>query len=169
MAAHATRCDQVPGQDAQLAGPGGEAGWWRGGTCMCVWGGAEPQKGRRAAKSPPNAGQHSPATGVGTSRRLWDDCAGLGEGEGGEADGGYKPSPLPPQVRQAKRDLAWTRQREQWIAGAAAGVHLALFSFNLAFWGFEGTPPDRYNPSNIRYGGPHRKGWGFVELCGWGP
>ena len=56
----------------------------------------------------------------------------------------------PSEIRQAKRDIAWAKHREQLIAGAAAGVHLALFSFNLAFWGFEGMPPDRYNPSNIR-------------------
>jgi hypothetical protein len=59
----------------------------------------------------------------------------------------------PSEVRQAKRDIAWAKNREQLIAGAAAGIHLALFSFNLAFWGFEGMPPDRYNPSNIRCGG----------------
>jgi hypothetical protein len=56
----------------------------------------------------------------------------------------------PDQIRQAKRDVGWAKNREQLIAGAAAGVHLAMFSFNLAFWGFEGTPPDRYNPNNVR-------------------
>ena len=64
----------------------------------------------------------------------------------------YPPNTIssPAEIRQANRDIAWAKRREQLIAGAAAGVHLALFSFNLAFWGFEGMPPDRYNPSNIR-------------------
>lgn len=54
-------------------------------------------------------------------------------------------------VRQANRDITWARHRDQWIAAGAASLHLALFSFNLAFNGFEGSmPPDRYNPSNIR-------------------
>ncbi|GAX80044.1 hypothetical protein CEUSTIGMA_g7483.t1 [Chlamydomonas eustigma] len=56
----------------------------------------------------------------------------------------------PDQIRQSNKSIHWTKNREQLIAGAAAGVHLALFSFNLAFWGFEGMPQDRYNPSNIR-------------------
>lgn len=43
----------------------------------------------------------------------------------------------PPQTAQASRDLHWARTREQWIAAAAAGVHLALFMYNLAFWGSE--------------------------------
>lgn len=54
------------------------------------------------------------------------------------------------EVRAANRNLAWNRQRDQWIAAAAAGMHLAMFSFNLAFWGTEGMPPDRYNPPNLR-------------------
>jgi hypothetical protein len=58
----------------------------------------------------------------------------------------------PEKIRQANRSIHWTKSREQLIAGAAAGVHLTLFSFNLAFWGFEGMPRDRYNPSNIRCG-----------------
>jgi hypothetical protein len=57
----------------------------------------------------------------------------------------------PQQKRQAQRDVSWSRQRDQYIAAAAAGIHVALFSFNLAFWGFEGMPQDRYNPSNIRF------------------
>ncbi|KAG1668628.1 hypothetical protein FOA52_002481 [Chlamydomonas sp. UWO 241] len=56
----------------------------------------------------------------------------------------------PAQQRQANRDMGWARTRDLWIAGAAAGLHVALFSFNLAFHGLEGTPPDRYNPTNIR-------------------
>ncbi len=56
----------------------------------------------------------------------------------------------PSQIREAKRNLGWARRREEVIAGAAAGIHLALFSFNLAFYGFEGMPPDRYNPPNLR-------------------
>ena len=140
MAAHAARCDQVPGQDAQLAGPGGWAG-------MHVWGG----RGRR------QAGSQVATKCRPTLTRHWrGDFPKTVRAWGREKEerqmAATNPPPLPPQVRQAKRDLAWTRQREQWIAGAAAGVHLALFSFNLAFWGFEGTPPDRYNPSNIRCG-----------------
>ena len=53
-------------------------------------------------------------------------------------------------VRAANRNLTWNRQRDQWIAAAAASMHLAMFSFNLAFWGTEGMPPDRYNPPNLR-------------------
>mmetsp|Transcript_26199 Transcript_26199/g.57230 ORF Transcript_26199/g.57230 Transcript_26199/m.57230 type:complete len:142 (+) Transcript_26199:64-489(+) len=56
----------------------------------------------------------------------------------------------PQQSRQANRDLEWNRKRDQLFAAAAAGVHLAIFAYNLAFWGFEGQPPDRYNPANTR-------------------
>jgi hypothetical protein len=35
-------------------------------------------------------------------------------------------------------------KREHMLAAAAAGFHLALFAWNLAFWGFEGMPPDRW-------------------------
>lgn len=56
----------------------------------------------------------------------------------------------PAQTRQTHRNIVWAQQREKYIAAAAAGVHLALFSFNLLFWGFEGMPPDRFNPTNLR-------------------
>jgi hypothetical protein len=39
--------------------------------------------------------------------------------------------------------MEWSSKREQILAAAAAGVHVALFAFNLAFWGFEGMPQDR--------------------------
>jgi hypothetical protein len=35
-------------------------------------------------------------------------------------------------------------KREHMLAAAAAGFHLALFAWNLAFWGTEGMPPDRW-------------------------
>lgn len=47
------------------------------------------------------------------------------------------------ELRQAHRDSAWAGKREYLIAGAAAGLHVAMFAWNLAFWGFEGMPPDR--------------------------
>jgi len=49
-----------------------------------------------------------------------------------------------------RRDADWASKREQIFATAAAGVHLALFAWNLAFWGFEGMPHDRYWPANPR-------------------
>ena len=54
------------------------------------------------------------------------------------------------KLRQDNRDIGWARKREQLFAAAAAGVHLATFAYNIAFWGFEGMPPDRYWPSNTR-------------------
>ena len=57
----------------------------------------------------------------------------------------------PKQQRKARKDLMWSRSREQLFAAAAASVHLAIFAYNLAFWGFEGMPPDRYWPDNTRY------------------
>ena len=42
-----------------------------------------------------------------------------------------------------RRDADWASKREQIFATAAAGVHVALFAWNLAFWGFEGMPHDR--------------------------
>eukprot|EP00798_Chlamydomonas_sp_ICE-L_P016477 gene16477-22699_t len=56
----------------------------------------------------------------------------------------------PRQCRQTNRDLKWAQKREHVFAVAAAGVHLAMFSYNLAFWGSEGTPPDRYWPDTTR-------------------
>ena len=41
-------------------------------------------------------------------------------------------------------------QRDQMIAAAAAGVHVAMFAWNLAFWGLEGQPQDRYWPLDPR-------------------
>lgn len=46
-------------------------------------------------------------------------------------------------LRQARKDAAWSDKREHLLAAAAAGFHLAMFAWNLAFWGFEGMPPDR--------------------------
>lgn len=61
------------------------------------------------------------------------------------------PRKLPPQiisseesVRRANRDARWAQKREHVLAAIAAGFHLALFAYNLAFWGFEGTAPDRW-------------------------
>jgi len=52
---------------------------------------------------------------------------------------------------QARKDQLWANSREQWIAAAAAGVHIAMFAYNLSFWGSEGMPPDRYWPDNTRW------------------
>lgn len=57
------------------------------------------------------------------------------------------------QVISSNQDMAWTAKRDHVIAAAAAGIHLAAFAFSVAFWGFEGQPPDRYWPSAIRYEG----------------
>eukprot|EP00877_Chromochloris_zofingiensis_P011588 jgi/Chrzof1/6683/Cz19g05180.t1 len=54
-------------------------------------------------------------------------------------------------IRRVNKDFAWSSKREHLLAAAAAGVHLALFAYNLAFWGFEGMPPDRYWPANPRH------------------
>ncbi|KAF8072397.1 hypothetical protein HT031_000056 [Scenedesmus sp. PABB004] len=54
------------------------------------------------------------------------------------------------ELRRVRRDAAWSQRREHLLAAAAAGFHLALFAWNLAFWGFEGVPPDRYWPENPR-------------------
>jgi hypothetical protein len=54
------------------------------------------------------------------------------------------------QADKQRSGVNWVRSREQWIAAAAAGVHVAMFAWNLAFWGNEGMPPDRYWPSNTR-------------------
>jgi hypothetical protein len=54
------------------------------------------------------------------------------------------------QAKQAAKDVQWAKQREAIIAATAAGIHLAMFSFNLAFGGMEGQPPDRYNPGAMR-------------------
>ncbi|KAI8470311.1 MAG: hypothetical protein J3K34DRAFT_458915 [Monoraphidium minutum] len=75
------------------------------------------------------------------------------------AAGGAPGAPGPPpallaseaSVRRAGRDAAWAAKREHAFAALAAGFHLAIFAYNLAFWGFEGTAPDRYWPSNPRY------------------
>ena len=56
-----------------------------------------------------------------------------------------RPSVLASQasVRRANRDAAWAMKREHVFAALAAGFHVALFAYNLAFWGFEGQAPDR--------------------------
>lgn len=56
----------------------------------------------------------------------------------------------PTELGRVRADVAWSSKREQLLAAAAAGVHVALFAWNLAFWGFEGTAPDRYHPDNPR-------------------
>ena len=48
------------------------------------------------------------------------------------------------ELRQVKKDAAWAMSREHMLAAGAAAFHLALFAWNLAFWGFEGMPPDRW-------------------------
>eukprot|EP00878_Enallax_costatus_P006554 GHUV01006871.1.p1 GENE.GHUV01006871.1~~GHUV01006871.1.p1 ORF type:complete len:142 (+),score=6.78 GHUV01006871.1:492-917(+) len=55
------------------------------------------------------------------------------------------------ELRQVKKDAAWAMSREHMLAAGAAAFHLALFAWNLAFWGFEGMPPDRYWPDNPRF------------------
>lgn len=74
-------------------------------------------------------------------------------------------SKLPLVSRQAARtearDAWWSNNREALLAAGAAGVHLALFAYNLAFWGFEGRAPDRYWPMEPRVkrgGAPPRYG-----------
>ncbi|PNW72030.1 hypothetical protein CHLRE_16g685350v5 [Chlamydomonas reinhardtii] len=54
------------------------------------------------------------------------------------------------QLKQAQRDINWAGKREQVFAAVAAGWHLASFALNLAFWGVEGMPPDRYWPTSPR-------------------
>ncbi len=54
------------------------------------------------------------------------------------------------QLKQAQRDVNWAGKREQVFAAVAAGWHLATFALNLAFWGVEGMPPDRYWPTSPR-------------------
>ncbi|GFR48803.1 hypothetical protein Agub_g10754 [Astrephomene gubernaculifera] len=56
----------------------------------------------------------------------------------------------PQQLKEARRDINWASHREHIFAACAAGIHLASFAFNLAFWGFEGMPPDRYWPNSPR-------------------
>ncbi len=55
-----------------------------------------------------------------------------------------------PQQERTLQDRKWAQGKDQWLAAAAAGVHLTLFAYNLAFWGSEGMPPDRYWPANAR-------------------
>ncbi len=54
------------------------------------------------------------------------------------------------QLRDVRHDVHWASKREHVFAAVAAGMHLAGFMLNLAFWGFEGMPPDRYWPSSPR-------------------
>lgn len=67
------------------------------------------------------------------------------------------------QVISSNQDAAWTEQRGHLIAAAAAGIHLAAFAFGVAFWGFEGQPPDRYWPSAVRCVGC--SGWHWTRPC----
>eukprot|EP00882_Tetradesmus_deserticola_P006035 GHRQ01006353.1.p1 GENE.GHRQ01006353.1~~GHRQ01006353.1.p1 ORF type:complete len:111 (+),score=22.28 GHRQ01006353.1:185-517(+) len=48
------------------------------------------------------------------------------------------------ELRQVRKNADWAMKREHMLAAAAAGFHVALFAINLAFWGFEGMPPDRW-------------------------
>jgi len=56
----------------------------------------------------------------------------------------------PEQIKQTRKDVAWAASREQTFAAAAASIHLIGFAYNLAFWGFEGMPQDRYWPDSTR-------------------
>ncbi|KAG2501757.1 hypothetical protein HYH03_000257 [Edaphochlamys debaryana] len=68
------------------------------------------------------------------------------------------------QMKEAQRDINLASKREHVLAAAAAGVHLVSFAFNLAFWGVEGMPPDRYWPSSQRIRNQIRPGrYGNVE------
>ncbi|PNH06525.1 hypothetical protein TSOC_007097, partial [Tetrabaena socialis] len=68
------------------------------------------------------------------------------------------------QMREARRDIEWAGKREYVFAAIAAGWHIAVFSFNLAFWGNEGMPSDRYWPANPRVRLQIRPGrYGTVE------
>lgn len=51
--------------------------------------------------------------------------------------------PSDASARRANRDAGWAQKREALLAAAAAGFHVALFAYNLAFWGFEGQAPGR--------------------------
>ncbi|KAL6751328.1 hypothetical protein V8C86DRAFT_695822 [Haematococcus lacustris] len=57
-------------------------------------------------------------------------------------------------TREQQRETAVNRQknrvREQYLAAAAAGVHLMMFAYNLTFWGIDGMPQDKYHPANPR-------------------
>ena len=57
----------------------------------------------------------------------------------------------PKQLKEARKDFMWSCQREQVFAAVAAGIHVAMFAYNLAFWGSEGMPQDRYWPANTRW------------------
>lgn len=58
--------------------------------------------------------------------------------------------PSEKQLKQTAKDISWGAKKEHLIAAAAAGLHVAAFAYNLAFWGFEGMAPDRYWPNNPR-------------------
>ncbi|GIL57578.1 hypothetical protein Vafri_12783 [Volvox africanus] len=54
------------------------------------------------------------------------------------------------KMKEAQRDIQWALKREHLFAAVAASFHLVSFAINLAFWGFEGMPPDRYWPNSPR-------------------
>lgn len=56
-----------------------------------------------------------------------------------------------PEHERTQQNQRWAETRDQWIAVAAAAVHVAAFAYNLAFWGSEGMPSDRYWPLEPRY------------------
>jgi hypothetical protein len=76
------------------------------------------------------------------------------------------------QTRQARRNADWASKRERLLALAAAGVHVVMFMYNLAFWGDEGMPPDRWVggvvvfPSGAWHGGAPRSNWQFSQRHG---
>jgi hypothetical protein len=54
------------------------------------------------------------------------------------------------QLREAQQAEWWAGKREYVFAALAAGWHITMFSINLAFWGNEGMPQDRYWPASPR-------------------
>jgi len=69
-------------------------------------------------------------------------------------------------TRRANRDARWAQKREHLLAAAAAGFHVMLFAYNLAFWGFEGTAPDRWvSEKTSRISAARAVGCGGWRLC----
>lgn len=54
------------------------------------------------------------------------------------------------EQEKKQRNFDWAQSRDQLVAAAAAGIHIAMFAYNLAFWGTEGMPQDRYWPAEPR-------------------
>lgn len=68
------------------------------------------------------------------------------------------------EQERTQRNQRWAETRDQWIAFAAAAVHIAAFAYNLAFWGSEGMPSDRYWPADPRCVAGLR---GLRHVCAW--